>query len=35
MQQEMMRLHRGEDHALTPLIENVFKPLTARIQRSH
>jgi TetR/AcrR family transcriptional regulator len=32
MQQEMMRLHRGEDHALTPLVERVFKPLTARLQ---
>lgn len=33
MQQEMVRLHRGEDHALTPLIEKVFKPLTARLQQ--
>jgi len=32
MQQEMMRLHRGEDHALTPLVETIFKPLTARLQ---
>lgn len=32
MQQEMVRLHRGEAHALTPLVETVFKPLTARMQ---
>ncbi len=32
MQQEMVRLHRGEEHALSPLIERVFKPLTARLQ---
>jgi len=28
-----MRLHRGEAHALTPLVEKVFKPLTARVQQ--
>ncbi len=33
MQQEMVRLHRGEAHALTPLVETVFKPLTARMQQ--
>jgi TetR/AcrR family transcriptional regulator len=32
IQQEMVRLHRGEEHALTPLVETVFKPLTARLQ---
>ena len=26
MQQEMMRLHRGEENALTPLVETVFRP---------
>jgi TetR/AcrR family transcriptional regulator len=31
MQQEMMRLHRGEANALTPLVETVFKPLMARM----
>ncbi len=33
MQQEMVRLHRGEAHALTPLVETVFRPLTARVQQ--
>jgi TetR/AcrR family transcriptional regulator len=33
MQQEMMRLHRGEGDALTPLVETVFKPLTARMEQ--
>jgi TetR/AcrR family transcriptional regulator len=32
MQQEMVRLHRGEEHAMTPLVESVFKPLAARLQ---
>jgi TetR/AcrR family transcriptional regulator len=32
MQQEMVRLHRGERNALTPLVETVFKPLMARMQ---
>jgi TetR/AcrR family transcriptional regulator len=32
MQQEMVRLHRGEDYALTSLVDTVFKPLTARMQ---
>ncbi len=32
MQQEMVRLHRGEENALAPLVETVFKPLTARLQ---
>ena len=26
MQQEMVRLHRGEPHALSPIIERVFRP---------
>ena len=26
MQQEMMRLHRGEENALTPIVEKVFRP---------
>ena len=30
MQQEMVRLHRGESDAMTPLVEKVFKPLTMR-----
>jgi len=29
MQQEMMRLHRGEGH-LSPLVENVFRPMMER-----
>ncbi len=33
MQQEMFRLHRGESHAMTPLVEKVFKPLTERTQQ--
>jgi TetR/AcrR family transcriptional regulator len=33
MQQEMIRLHRGERNALTPLVETVFKPLMARMQQ--
>ena len=32
MQQEMVRLHRGESDAMTPLADKVFKPLTARTQ---
>jgi TetR/AcrR family transcriptional regulator len=33
MQQEMVRLHRGEANALTPLVETVFKPLMARMMQ--
>jgi TetR/AcrR family transcriptional regulator len=33
MQQEMMRLHRGEPHALTPLVETVFKPMMTRMEQ--
>ena len=32
MQQEMVRLHRGEVHALTPLVETVFRPLMSRMR---
>jgi TetR/AcrR family transcriptional regulator len=31
MQQEMMRLHRGEENALTPIIEKVFRPMMSRL----
>jgi TetR/AcrR family transcriptional regulator len=30
MQQEMIRLHRGEDNALSPLVEKVFRPMMMR-----
>jgi TetR/AcrR family transcriptional regulator len=33
MQQEMVRLHRGETNALTPLAETVFKPLMTRMMQ--
>ena len=33
MQQEMMRLHRGEGNALSPLVEKVFRPLMERMQQ--
>jgi TetR/AcrR family transcriptional regulator len=32
MQQEMIRLHRGEANALTPLVDSIFRPLMARMQ---
>lgn len=32
MQQEMIRLHQGEENALTPLIETVFKPTMLRLR---
>ena len=32
MQQEMMRLHRGEENALTPIIERVFRPMMTRLR---
>jgi TetR/AcrR family transcriptional regulator len=32
MQQEMLRLRQGEENALTPLIEKVFKPMMTRIR---
>lgn len=33
MQQEMIRLHRGEANALTSLAEKVFRPLTERMNQ--
>ena len=33
VQQEMIRLHRGEANALTPLIDTFFRPLTVRMQQ--
>jgi TetR/AcrR family transcriptional regulator len=32
MQQEMMRLHRGEENALTPIVEKVFRPMMMRLR---
>jgi TetR/AcrR family transcriptional regulator len=32
MQQEMIRLHRGEANALGPLVEKLFRPLWIRVQ---
>jgi TetR/AcrR family transcriptional regulator len=34
MQQEMMRLHRGEENALAPLVEKVFRPMMTRLRES-
>jgi TetR/AcrR family transcriptional regulator len=33
MQQEMMRLHRGEENALAPIVEKVFRPMMMRIRQ--
>ena len=33
MQQEMVRLHRGEANALSPLVEKIFRPLTLKMQQ--
>ncbi len=33
MQQEMMRLHRGEENALAPLVEKVFRPMMTRLRQ--
>jgi TetR/AcrR family transcriptional regulator len=33
MQHEMMRLHRGEENALTPLVETVFRPMMVRVRK--
>jgi len=33
MQQEMIRLHRGEENALSPLVENVFRPMMIRTEQ--
>ena len=32
MQQELMRLQQGEENALTPLVENVFRPMMVRLK---
>jgi TetR/AcrR family transcriptional regulator len=32
MQQEMIRLHRGEENALTPIVERVFRPMMFRLR---
>jgi TetR/AcrR family transcriptional regulator len=32
MQQEMIRLHRGEENALAPLVDKVFRPMMTRMQ---
>jgi TetR/AcrR family transcriptional regulator len=32
MQQELMRLQRGEENALTPLVERVFRPMLGRVK---
>jgi TetR/AcrR family transcriptional regulator len=32
MQHEMIRLHRGEGNALTPLVDKLFRPLWLRMQ---
>jgi TetR/AcrR family transcriptional regulator len=32
MQQELIRLHRGEQNALTPLVEKVFRPMMGRLK---
>jgi TetR/AcrR family transcriptional regulator len=33
MQQEMIRLHRGEENAVAPLAEKVFKPTMLRVRQ--
>jgi TetR/AcrR family transcriptional regulator len=33
MQQEMIRLHRGEENALTPIVERVFRPMMLRVRQ--
>jgi TetR/AcrR family transcriptional regulator len=33
MQQEMIRLHRGEENALAPLMDKVFRPMMARMRQ--
>lgn len=32
MQQEMIRLHRGEENAVAPLVEKVFRPMMLRFR---
>jgi TetR/AcrR family transcriptional regulator len=34
MQQEMIRLHRGEKNAVAPLVEKVFKPMMLRFREA-
>jgi TetR/AcrR family transcriptional regulator len=34
MQQEMIRLHRGEESAVVPLVEKVFKPMMLRFREA-
>jgi len=33
MQQEMIRLHRGEENALAPLVDKVFRPMMTRMRQ--
>jgi len=33
MQQEMIRLHRGEENALAPLMDKVFRPMMTRMSQ--
>jgi TetR/AcrR family transcriptional regulator len=33
MQQEMIRLHRGEENAIAPLVEKVFRPMMLRLRQ--
>jgi TetR/AcrR family transcriptional regulator len=33
MQQEMIRLHRGEENALASLVEKIFRPMMVRVRR--
>jgi TetR/AcrR family transcriptional regulator len=32
MQQEMIRLHRGEENAVAPLVDKVFRPMMSRLR---
>src|SRR5271170_7648837 len=34
MQQEMVRMHRGESEAMPMLVKNVFKPLMGKLQQA-
>ena len=34
MQQEMVRLHRGEENALAPLVDKVFRPMMVRVRQA-
>lgn len=34
MQQEMIRLHRGEENALAPLVDKVFRPMMVRVRNA-